>query len=66
MAARKKNQTKQETPEREQTGTQPEQEAPEQEQTGTQPEDQEPERDEFENIPNPCVYCGPSVRGVAR
>jgi len=24
------------------------------------------ERDEFADIPNPCVYCGPSVRGVAR
>ena len=28
--------------------------------------DPEPERDEFADIPNPCVYCGPSVRGVAR
>lgn len=27
---------------------------------------QKQERDEFEDIPNPCVYCGPSVRGVAR
>lgn len=26
----------------------------------------EPERDVFADIPNPCVYCGPSVRGVAR
>lgn len=22
--------------------------------------------DRFAKIPNPCVYCGPSVRGVAR
>jgi len=26
----------------------------------------EPERDLFAGIPNPCVYCGPTVRGVAR
>jgi len=26
----------------------------------------EPERDIFADIPNPCVYCGPTVRGVAR
>lgn len=26
----------------------------------------EQERDEFADITNPCVYCGPSVRGVAR
>jgi len=24
------------------------------------------ELDPFAKIPNPCVYCGPSVRGVAR
>lgn len=24
------------------------------------------EADMFSEIPNPCVYCGPSVRGVAR
>jgi hypothetical protein len=24
------------------------------------------EVDEFSDLPNPCVYCGPSVRGVAR
>ena len=27
---------------------------------------EEPERDLFAGIPNPCVYCGPTVRGVAR
>ena len=32
----------------------------------TTPEQTTPERDEFANIPNPCVYCGPSVKGVAR
>ncbi len=26
----------------------------------------EPERDIFADIPNPCVYCGPTVRGVTR
>ncbi len=26
----------------------------------------EPERDIFADIPNPCVYCGPTMRGVAR
>ncbi len=26
----------------------------------------EPERDIFVGISNPCVYCGPTVRGVAR
>lgn len=25
-----------------------------------------PEQDEFAALPSPCVYCGPSVRGVAR
>lgn len=24
------------------------------------------EQDMFSHIPDPCVYCGPSVRGVAR
>lgn len=24
------------------------------------------ETDMFDTLPNPCVYCGPSVRGVAR
>lgn len=79
MAPRKKNQTtaeqaeqnrEQQTAQAEQTG----QEQTGQEQTGTQEQggtqeqtgDQEQERDEFANLPNPCVYCGPSVRGVAR
>jgi len=26
----------------------------------------EPERDILANLPSPCVYCGPTVRGVAR
>ena len=59
MAPRKKNQTTAEQTAREQTDAQEEQTT--QEQTG-----QEQERDEFADIPNPCVYCGPSVRGVAR
>lgn len=25
-----------------------------------------PEQDMFAKLPNPCVYCGPSVKGVAR
>lgn len=25
-----------------------------------------PEQDIFAGIPNPCVYCGPTVRGMAR
>lgn len=29
-------------------------------------EETEPEPDMFANLPNPCVYCGPSVKGVAR
>jgi len=29
-------------------------------------EAKKPERDIFANLPNPCVYCGPTVRGVAR
>ena len=49
----------------EQTGQ--EQEADQIEQTGQKSKpSNEPERDEFADIPNPCVYCGPSVRGVAR
>lgn len=27
---------------------------------------EEPEPDMFARLPNPCVYCGPSVKGVAR
>ena len=59
MAPRKKNQTTAEQTAQDQTDAQEEQTT--QEQTG-----QEQERDEFADIPNPCVYCGPSVRGVAR
>lgn len=29
-------------------------------------EEAEQEPDMFANLPNPCVYCGPSVKGVAR
>ena len=50
-----------EAPEQEQAPM-PEPEAPEQEQT----QDQTPEPDMFANLPNPCVYCGPSIKGVAR
>lgn len=55
-------QTTQEQTTQEQTG----QEQTGQEQTGQEQTGQEQERDEFADIPNPCVYCGPSVRGVAR
>ena len=29
-------------------------------------ETETPEEDMRESLPNPCVYCGPTVRGVAR
>ena len=71
MAPRKKNQTTAEQTAREQTDAQEEQTTQEQtdaqeEQTTQEQTGQEQERDEFADIPNPCVYCGPSVRGVAR
>ncbi len=28
--------------------------------------EKKPEQDIFANLPSPCVYCGPTVRGVAR
>lgn len=42
--------------------------APEQNETGAAALDdgKKPERDIFANLPNPCVYCGPTVRGMAR
>ena len=64
MAPRKKKQTTAEQTAREQTDAQEEQTT--QEQTAREQTGQEQERDEFADIPNPCVYCGPSVRGVAR
>lgn len=68
MAARKKNQTTAEQDEQNQEQQTAQAEQTGQEQGGTQEQtsDQEQERDEFANLPNPCVYCGPSVRGVAR
>ena len=39
--------------------------APEPE-TTEQGEGSAPEPDMFANLPNPCVYCGPSVKGIAR
>ena len=66
MARKKK--TEPETPEQTQDPAQ-EPEAPEQP-TDTDTETVEltetEEPDLFANIPNPCVYCGPTVRGVAR
>jgi hypothetical protein len=44
----------------EDTGNTEQPKAPEAEQ------DAAAEVDEFSDLPNPCVYCGPSVRGVAR
>ena len=41
--------------------TEAEQTAPETEQAAP-----EAERDLFANLPDPCVYCGPSVKNVAR
>ena len=71
MAPRKKNQTTAEQTAREQTDAREEQTTQErtdarEEQTTQEQTGQEQERDEFADIPNPCVYCGPSVRGVAR
>lgn len=56
----------QETDQTEQTDQ--EQEAEQVERNGGEEDKpgKEPERDALANIPNPCVYCGPSVRGVAR
>jgi len=31
-----------------------------------QTEETAKEQDIFDSLPNPCVYCGPTVRGVAR
>lgn len=79
MAPRKKNQTTAEQNEQgqeltrtqeqgsDQGQTDDQERTGDQEQTGNQEQTgQEQERDEFADIPNPCVYCGPSVRGVAR
>ena len=68
MAPRKKNQTTAEQTEQDQELTRAQEQGGDQGQTDDQEQtgDQEPERDEFANLPNPCVYCGPSVRGVAR
>ena len=74
MAPRKKNQTTAEQNEQGQELTRTQEQGGDQGQTDDQERtddqeqtgDQEPERDEFANLPNPCVYCGPSVRGVAR
>lgn len=72
MARTKKPDTKKDTVEQtegtametaEQTeGTTPAQETPEQ----TEDTAAAQERDLFAGIQNPCVYCGPTVRGVAR
>ena len=68
MAARRRNQTTAEQTEQDQELTRAQEQGGDQGQTDDQEQtgDQEPERDEFANLPNPCVYCGPSVRGVAR
>ena len=74
MAPRKKNKTTAEQNEQGQELTRTQEQGGDQGQTDDQERtddqkqtgDQEPERDEFANLPNPCVYCGPSVRGVAR
>ena len=79
MAPRKKNQTTAKQAEQDQELTRAQEQGGDQGQTDDQEQtddqgqtdqeqtgDQEPERDEFANLPNPCVYCGPSVRGVAR
>ena len=45
--------------------TAPAPETPEQTEDTT-PAPETPEQDLFAGIQNPCVYCGPTVRGVAR
>lgn len=67
MAPRKKNQTTEEQENQDQEQTTQEQTGGQEEQTTQEDKHgQETERDEFADIPNLCVYCGPSVRGVAR
>ena len=63
--AREEQTTQERTDAREEQTTQEQTDAQE-EQTTQEQTGQEQERDEFADIPNPCVYCGPSVRGVAR
>ena len=53
-----------ETPEREEDPA-PVPETPEREEDPA-PTQEAPERDVLAGIQNPCVYCGPTVRGVAR
>ena len=53
-----------ETPEQTEDTT-PVPETPEQTED-TAPTQEAPERDVLAGIQNPCVYCGPTVRGVAR
>ena len=66
MAPRKKKQTTAEQTDAQEEQTTQEQTDAQEEQTTQEQTGQEQERDEFADIPNPCVYCGPSVRGVAR
>ena len=54
----------QETAERTEDATATQETAEQTEDTATAPET--PEQDLFAGIQNPCVYCGPTVRGVAR
>ena len=63
--AREEQTTQERTDAQEEQTTQEQTDAQE-EQTTQEQTGQEQERDEFADIPNPCVYCGPSVRGVAR
>ena len=59
--------TQEPEPEEQETTQEPE---PEEQEAAQEPETEgqaiPQERDMFAKIPNPCVYCGPSVRGVAR
>ena len=47
-------------------GTQVQTQDPAQAPDPAQTQDPAPEPDMFDNLPNPCVYCGPSVKGIAR
>ncbi len=39
---------------------------PEEDATIQEPEEEDKATDVFDILPNPCVYCGPSIRGVTR
>ena len=68
MSTRTTKKTEAETAEEIQTDTEIEETTAHAEPVGATEEKRRGQEDEalFAKIPNPCVYCGPSVRGVAR